>query len=284
MAQVLKGIEAVRALSAQLTQQVAVLKQSGVMPCLCVIRAGNREDDTAYANGIAKRCGAIGIEVRSIVLAETVSTWQVVAAVEEANADVSVHGVLIMRPLPKQIDDRTVCAALDPAKDVDGVTGHSMAQIYAGAQDAFAPCTAEACIELLQYFGIGLEGKNVAVIGRSLVIGKPVAMMLIARHATVTVCHTRTVNIQATCKNADIIIAAAGAAKMVTADYIANGQTVIDVGINVDAQGNLCGDVDFDAVQHIAGAITPVPGGVGTVTSAILAKHVVQAAARRIDT
>ncbi len=283
MAQRLKGIEVVRAMQPELLQASETLQAKGVQPCLCVIRAGDREDDVAYAAGIAKRCEQVGVAVRSVTMPLASTTAQVLEAVEAANADRTVHGVLIMRPLPKQVDDRAVCAALDPAKDMDGITDASMAKLYAGAADVYAPCTAEACIALLDYYGIEVKGKNVAVIGRSLVIGKPVAMLLIQRHATVTVCHTRTIGMQEICKRADLVIAAAGVAGMVDASYVRQGQTVLDVGINVDADGNLCGDVDFGAVEPIVDAITPVPGGVGTVTSAILAKHVIRAATQQTE-
>lgn len=278
MAEILKGIDVVRALSEKLAAETVELKAEGVTPCICVIRAGSRADDIAYENGIVKRCEKIGIAVRQISLAQEISTGEVVAEIKKANADSAIHGVLIMRPLPKQVDDRAVCAALDSQKDVDGITDVSMADVYAGRGGAFVPCTAEACIELLDYYNIDVTGKDVAIIGRSLVIGKPVAMMLIKRSATVTICHTRTADIRGICRRADIIIAAAGAAKMIGAEYVTQGQIVVDVGINADADGNLCGDVDFGPVSEIAGAITPVPGGVGTVTSAVLAQHVVQAA------
>ena len=283
MAQLLKGIEVVRAMSERLVAETDKLKEKGVVPCLCVIRAGNREDDIAYENGIVKRCASFGVEVRRVALDEQAETAEVVAEIEKANADSGIHGVLIMRPMPKQIDDAAVCAALDPRKDMDGITDVSMAKLYAGRDDAFAPCTAEACIELLDHYGIEISGKNIVVIGRSLVIGKPVTLMLIKRNATVTVCHTRTADVRGECRRADIVIAAAGVAGMVDGEYIAEGQTVIDVGINVDTDGNLCGDVEFDSAEPKAGAITPVPGGVGTVTSAILAKHVIMAAQKQSE-
>ena len=280
MAKLLKGIGVVRAMSAGLKSEAERLKGKGIRPCLCVMRAGSREDDIAYENGILKRCGDFGIEVRSVVLDENAATSDVVAEIEKANVNSGIHGVLIMRPMPRQIDDGAVCAALDPQKDMDGITETSMARLYAGHDDAFTPCTAQACIELLDYYGIEISGMNITVIGRSLVIGRPVSLMLIKRNATVTVCHTKTADLHGECRRADIVIAAAGVAGMIDADYITDGQTVIDVGINVDAEGNLCGDVDFGSAETKAGAITPVPGGVGTVTSAVLAKHVILAASR----
>lgn len=283
MAKHLKGIDVVRALSETLKTDVARLKEKGIAPCLCVVRAGESPDDIAYEKGIAKRCEATGIEMRHLVLEEDATTSQVVESIEELNADDTVHGVLIMRPLPGGIDDGAVRDALAPEKDMDGITDLSMAAVYAGARDAFAPCTAEACIELLDYYNIELAGKNVVVVGRSLVIGKPVAMMLIKKNATVTVCHTKTVDMEGICKRADIIVAAAGSAGMIGAGHLSPGQVVVDVGININKDGNLVGDVDFDAADAVVEALTPVPGGVGTVTSAILAKHVVQAASERAD-
>jgi len=278
MAELLKGIDVVRAVSEELKLKADALKEAGITPCLCVIRAGNRDDDVAYLAGIEKRCGIIGIEVKNIVLDETATTGEAVAEIEKAGADSGIHGILIMRPMPKHIDDGAICKALDPKKDVDGITDLAMADVFAGRQGAFAPCTAEACIELLDYYKIDVRGKNVTVIGRSLVIGKPLALMLIKRDATITVCHTKTRDMREVCRRADIVVAAAGVPKMVDASYLCEGQTVIDVGINVDADGKLCGDVDFDSASDVVTAITPVPGGVGTVTSTILARHVIQAA------
>ena len=184
----------------------------------------------------------------------------------------------MFRPLPPQIDDETVRNALAPEKDVDGITDMSMAGVYSGSDTGFPPCTAEACIQILDYYDVDLKGKNVAVIGRSQVIGKPVAMMLIGKNATVTVCHTKTEDMADICHNKDIIIAAAGHQGTVTEDFLSPDQTVIDVAINFDDEGNMCGDVDFPAAENIVDAITPVPGGVGTVTTSMLMKHVIEAA------
>lgn len=283
MAKQLKGIDVARALTETLQGDVARLKAAGVAPCLCVLRAGEGPDDIAYERGIEKRCEAIGITLRKLVLDEEAATSQVVGEIQNLNEDDTVHGVLIMRPLPDGVDDGAVCGALAPQKDMDGITDLSMAALYAGNRDAFAPCTAEACIALLDHYGVQLAGKNVVVVGRSLVIGKPVTMMLIKKNATVTVCHTKTVDLPGICKRADIIVAAAGAPKVIGADCISPGQIVVDVGINVDEDGVMTGDVDFAAADAVAQAVTPVPGGVGTVTSAILAKHVIQAAARTLE-
>ncbi len=260
--------------------EIDYLNENGVTPKLLVIRVGEREDDIAYENGIRRKFSAFGIEVETCVLDKSCDTEDVTAAVERANNNVSVHGVIIMRPLPKFIDDAAVCAALSPDKDVDGITDRSLAGVFAGKEDGFSPCTARACIEILDYYGVELTGKRVAVIGRSLVVGKPLSMMLIKRNATVTICHTKTTDIKEICKQSDIIVAAAGSSKMVDRSYLSLNQVVIDVGINVDGDGNLCGDVDLEACKKSAFALSPVPGGVGTVTSAVLARSVVYAAKR----
>lgn len=280
MPELLKGAPAARALTEQLTTEAEALKAQGFAPCLCVIRLGERPDDIAYENGISKRCESTGIALRRLTLDADADTETVLNAVRQMNADSTVHGVLIMRPLPRHVDDAAVCAALDPRKDVDGITAGSMAMVYSGRGDGFAPCTAEACVELLDYNQIGVAGKNIAIVGRSLVIGRPLALLLVRRDATVTVCHTKTADVRAVCRGADIVVAAAGVPRMIDGSYLSAGQTVLDVGINVDADGNLCGDVDFESAAATAAAITPVPGGVGTVTSAVLARHVVQAARR----
>lgn len=205
------------------------------------------------------------------------------AVIDEVNRDDAIHGCLMFRPLPKTLDEAAACAALDPAKDVDCITEGSLFGVFANRKVGFPPCTAEACIQLLDYYGYELSGARVTVVGRSLVIGKPVSMMLQARNATVTMCHTRTRDLAAECRKAEVLVVAAGHIGTVRADAVSEGQTVIDVGINWDEQaGKLCGDVAFDEAEPIVGAITPVPGGVGSVTTAVLAKHVVEAAERSL--
>ena len=192
-----------------------------------------------------------------------------------------MDGILLLRPLPKHIDEKEVERRINPKKDIDGISPYNMAKVYAGEKDGFAPCTAEAVLEMLDFAGIDLTGKRVTVIGRSLVIGKPVAQLLMGKNATVTVCHTRTKEIESRCAEAEVLVAAAGSPKMVTPSYVKEGAIVIDVGINVDSNGNLCGDVDFDSVASHTSIITPVPGGVGSVTTSVLAKHVLRAAKTR---
>lgn len=280
MAVLLRGAETANALTEELRQETASLKARGISPCLAIVRVGEREDDLAYERGAVKRCEKIGIEVRSVVFPRDVAQGTLVEKLRRLSADGAVHGILLFRPLPEQLDDRAVREAILPSKDVDGITDVSMAAVYAGTKQGFAPCTAAACLEILRHDRIALAGKRAVVIGRSLVIGKPVSLLLLAENATVTVCHSKSRNLQELCREADILIVAAGRAGMVGAECVRPGQIVLDVGIHVDASGRLCGDVRFDEVEPIVEAITPVPGGVGAVTSTVLASHVVDAAER----
>ena len=281
MANILKGAEVTAALNARLQAQVAELKEKGVTPTLGIIRVGERPDDLSYEKGACKRCETIGVEVKKFVLPEDVTQEALMETVEQVNQDGTIHGVLIFRPLPKHLDDEAVRRALAPEKDVDGITDGSMVGVFTSTDVGFPPCTPQACMEILDHFNIDVTGKKAVVIGRSLVVGKPAAMMLLKKNATVTVCHTKTVDMPAVAREADILIVAAGRAKVIGAEYVRPGQTVIDVGINF-ADGKLCGDCDFDAVEPIVDAITPVPGGVGTVTTSVLVGHVVKAAQRTV--
>lgn len=280
MAELWKGAPVAAALTETLTKRAAELAARGVTPTLAIVRVGERPEDLSYERGALKRCEKIGIAVRQFLLAEDASQEELLAVIEQINADSAIHGCLLFRPLPKHIDEAAVCAALDPAKDVDGITAGSLAAVFSGSGAGFPPCTAQACLEILDYYGYELKGKRAVVVGRSLVIGKPVSMLLLGRHATVTICHTRTADLAAECRRADVLVAAAGKAGAVSAQCLAPGQVVLDVGINVDAEGNLVGDVAFDAAQDTVAAITPVPGGVGAVTTSVLARHVIEAAAR----
>ncbi len=281
LATLLKGAAVVEALNQESVQAVESLKQLGIVPTLAIVRVGEREDDIAYERGATKRCEKVGVQVRQVTLSGDCSEAELIATLEDLNADDQVHGVLLFRPLPAQMDDDRVRNTLAPQKDIDGITDLSLAGVFTGVDSGFAPCTAQACMEILDFYGIDVKGKRAVVIGRSLVVGKPAAMMLIARHATVTVCHTRTVDMPSVCRQGEILIVSAGRAGIVDASYLAEDQVVIDVGINVADDGSLKGDVDFAAAEPIVGAITPVPGGVGTVTTSVLVKHVVQAAQRR---
>ena len=282
MAVLLKGQPVAKALTKQLVERVEALKGKGITPTLAIVRVGERDDDLSYERGALKRCASIGIEVESIVLDAECTQDELMAAIDRINSDDTIHGCLMFRPLPKTLDEAAACAALDPAKDVDCITSGSLYGVFANRPVGFAPCTAEAVIELLGFYGYDLTGARATVVGRSLVIGKPVSMMLQAKNATVTMCHTRTKDLAAECAKAEILVVAAGHIGTAGAASVAPGQVVIDVGINWDEKNNKrAGDVLYDEVAPIVDAITPVPGGVGSVTTAILAKHVIEAAERR---
>ena len=278
----LKGAEVAKALTETLQQETEQLKAKGVQPCLAILRVGARDDDLSYERGAMKRCEKVGIAVRSVVLPEDVTQEMLMGEVRKLNEDAGVHGVLMFRPLPKHLDDEAVRAALAPAKDMDGITDGSMTAVYAGTGSGYAPCTAQACVELLKHYNIPIKGKRVVVIGRSLVIGKPVSLLLLAEHATVTICHSRSENLSEICKEADILVVAAGKAGMIGAESVRAGQVVLDVGIHANADGTLCGDTRFAEVEPLVAAITPVPGGVGAVTTAVLASHVIEAAKKTV--
>ncbi len=274
----LKGAQVVAALNADLIKRVEGLKNKGIKPTLAIIRIGDRSDDVAYEKGATKRCETIGVSVKKLVMDKNTSQESLIRTIHEVNQDEEIHGVLLFRPLPDHMDEEMVCNALKPEKDVDGITAGSMAGVFMNSDLGFAPCTAQACMELLDYYDIDLTGKKVAVLGRSLVVGKPVAMMLMQKNATVTICHSKTKDLREQCRESDVIIAAMGRAKMIDEGYLAKGQIVLDVGINMDENGKMCGDVNFSDAISIVDAVTPVPGGIGTVTTSVLVKHVVEAA------
>ncbi len=282
MAEILKGKEVVAALKEKLIAEVETLKAKGVTPTLAIVRVGERPDDISYEKGAMTRCKGIGVEVKNFLLPADCTQDDVLKVIKEVNEDSSIHGCLLFRPLPKTMDENFIRNQLDPAKDVDGITDLSMAGTYSCTALGFPPCTPTACMEILEHFGIDLTGKKVCVVGRSLVVGKPAAIMAIQRNGTVTVCHTKTKDMKAVAREADIIIAAAGKAGVVGEGFFKEGQIVIDVGINFDEEGNMKGDVDFAAAEPVVAAITPVPGGVGTVTTSVLVKHVIEAAKRTI--
>lgn len=282
MAQLWKGAPVAAALTEQLSQRAQALIAKGVTPTLAIVRVGERPEDLSYERGALKRCEKVGIAVRQYLLTATSSQTDLMEVIKEINRDDSIHGCLLFRPLPKHMDEAAVCAALSPAKDVDGITAGSLAAVFSGSGAGYPPCTAQACLEILDHYGYELKGKRAVVVGRSLVIGKPVSILLLGRHATVTICHTRTADLPAECRRADVLVAAAGKAGAVSAQCLAPGQVVLDVGINVDEDGNLVGDVDFAAAENTVEAITPVPGGVGAVTTSVLARHVIEAAEKAI--
>ena len=287
MAKQLLGKEVNEALVASLQTRTAALKAKGITPTLGIIRLGENPSDLSYEKGATKRAEEVGVAVKNYILPEDASKEDVLKVIDEVNADETVHGVLMFRPLPKHLkaDQDEICNRLAPAKDVDSMTHMSNAGVFEGQDLGYAPCTPAACMEILDHYGIDCKGKNAVVIGRSLVVGKPAAMMLMAKNATVTVCHTKTVNTAEICKGADIIVTAAGVLGSLTKDFVREGQVVIDVSMNWNPEkitskgkGGMSGDCVFDEVEPIVGAITPVPGGVGAVTTSVLMKHVVEAA------
>jgi methylenetetrahydrofolate dehydrogenase (NADP+)/methenyltetrahydrofolate cyclohydrolase len=282
MATILKGAPVVAAMNEASAARCEALKAKGITPTLAIVRVGNREDDLSYERGVTKRCAATGVEVRQFLLPEDATQEALLAVLEQVNKDTGIHGCLLFRPLPQQMDDATIRAALAPEKDVDGITEVSLAGVFTGAQRGFAPCTAQACVEILDYYQVPLSGKRAVVVGRSLVVGKPAAMLLDCRNATVTMCNSRTQNLDALCREADVVVVAMGRMGAVGGDCFRAGQTVVDVGIHVNEAGKLCGDVRFDQAEPVVEAITPVPGGVGTVTNSVLVRHVIEAAERTL--
>lgn len=278
MAELLKGKPVVDAMAQDIRARVEALAASGVTPTLAIVRVGERPDDLSYERTAMKRAAGLGISVKQYVLDAEASQADLEAALRDVNADGQVHGCLMFRPLPRSIDEKAMCDTLAAAKDVDGISTASLASVFTDGSDGFPPATAEACVKMLDHYQVPIEGKHVVVIGRSLVIGKPVAMMLLRRNATVTMCHSRTENLAEVCRAADIVICATGRARAYGREFFRAGQTVLDVGINFDAEGNLCGDVDFEEVEPVVAAITPVPGGIGTVTTSTTMEHVVAAA------
>lgn len=278
MAFVMKGIDVVNSMKERMLIDVERLKKEGTDPCLAIIRLGTKPDDLAYERGAVKRCEGLGIRCVVNEYPENIGQEDLIKEIQKINGNGSVHGILLFRPLPKHLDINVIKHIISPEKDIDCLNPVNVAKVFEGGEACFAPCTPAAVMEMLDYFKIDVSGKRVVLIGRSLVVGKPLSMLLLKKNATVTICHTKTRDIEKICKSAEILIAAAGAARMVTAGHVSPGQVVVDVGINVDENGRLCGDVDFDAVEKIVNFITPVPGGVGTVTSSVLAKHAIKAA------
>ena len=289
MAKLLLGKEVTDALNADLQIRTAALREKGIVPTLGIIRVGSDPSDLSYEKGAVKRAELVGVEVTKFELPGDASREDVIAVIDRVNADDSIHGVLMFQPFPKHLRpfQSEICNRLDPKKDVDCLTDLSNSGVYQSRGDlGYAPCTPAACMEILDHYGIDCTGKSAAIIGRSLVVGKPAAMMLMKKNATVTVCHTRTVNTAEVCRNADIIISSAGVLNSLTKDFVRPGQIVIDVSINWDENkpnargglGAIAGDAVFAEVEPIVDAITPVPGGVGSVTTSVLMKHVVEAA------
>ena len=292
MAKQLLGKEVTAAMNERLQARVTALKEKGVTPKLAIVRCVANPSDLSYEKGAESRAALIGVEVEKFLLPEDVTKEALLAQIDAINADDSIHGCLMFRPLPKHLkaDQDEICNRLAAGKDVDCMTDLSNAGVFTGKKLGFAPCTPQACMEILDYYGIDCKGKTAVVIGRSLVVGKPAAMMLMAKNATVTVCHTKTVDTAAIARQADILVSAAGVLGSLTRDYVRPGQVVIDVSINWDenkpnakgGKGGIAGDAVYDEVEPIVAAITPVPGGVGSVTTSVLIGHVVEAAERKL--
>lgn len=249
-------------------------------PTLAIVRMGAREDDLAYERSIIKKASACGIQVQNVVLPEETALAEAKMIVEELNRDGDIDGVLVFRPMPDSKVEEMICGTLAAEKDIDGITQASMAGVFTGKKSGFPPCTAEACIKMLDYYGFDIAGKNAVILGRSMVIGKPVAMLLLERDATVTICHSKTKGLRDIVKAADIVIAAVGQKGFLTDEFVKEDQIIIDVGINFDLQGSIFGDVQTHTVADIVKAISPVPGGVGEVTTSLLLAHVAEAAER----
>ena len=280
-AQLLKGAPVAAAINENTSARAAALKEKGVVPTLAIFRVGERADDLSYERGAMKRCEGVGVAVKNVVLPADVDSDTFFKTLDELNNDPAVHGILMFRPLPKHLDNEKARQMLNPAKDIDGCTDGSLAGVFTNTKLGFPPCTAQAAMEILDFYGVDCKGKRAAVIGRSLVVGRPAAMMLMHKNATVTICHTRTVDMPSVTREADILIVCAGQMESIGKEYLREGQVVVDVGINWNEEkGKLCGDVKFDEAEGLVAAVTPVPGGVGSVTTSVLVNHVVEAAER----
>ncbi len=259
-------------IKAEAAEEAAALRAKGITPCLAVVLVGENPASQVYVNNKKKACEAVGIRSVSHVLPEDTSEGELLELIAMLNADKSIHGILVQMPLPKQIDERKVILAIDPKKDVDCFHPINVGNLHTGGA-GFLPCTPAGIIELIRRSGHTIEGKHCVVIGRSNIVGKPAAMLLLRENGTVTICHSKTKNLAEICRGADIIVSAVGKVNTVTADMVKEGAIIIDVGMNRNEAGKLCGDVDFESVKEIAGAITPVPGGAGPMTIAMLMKN-----------
>lgn len=278
--ELLKGKPVADLICQKVEAAASELLNQGIYPTLGILRVGSNESDIAYERSAEKKAKSLGMNVEKFIMDGTSTESDVLDVLEAMNNDNNIHGILMFRPLPKGMDEDRIRNHINPAKDIDGISDASVGGLFTGTKSGFPPCTAEAALAILDYYNIDVEGKKVVVIGRSLVIGKPVAMMLLDKNATVTICHSRTKaeDLKALCKEADIIISAAGKIKTVTEEHVNGKQVIIDVGINFDEEGKMCGDADFEALEGKVEAITPVPGGVGGVTTALLLYHVIEAA------
>lgn len=274
----LLGKEVVDAMGEAAVSRVETLRDRGVVPTLAIVRMGERPDDLSYERTAVKRAEKLGVSVRTFVLDADASEEELLDVIGEVNENDGIHGCLMFRPLPAHVDETRVCNELSVRKDIDGITRASLASVFTGAGEGFPPATAQACFSMLDHYDIPVAGKRVVVVGRSLVVGRPAAVMFLNRDATVTVCHSRTAGLADAMREADIVVCATGRARAYGAECFRQGQTVLDVGINFDKAGNMCGDVDYAAVEPVVDAITPVPRGLGSVTTSVTMDHVIRAA------
>lgn len=276
MSQLLKGKPVADKLKEDLILKISHYKNRGIHPKIAIIRIGNKEDDLAYEARVMKNCMALGIEPKSILIQEEVDTQGVIHKIEGLNKDKKIHGIMLFRPLPHHLDEDEIVSAIQPEKDIDCMNPASLSRIFQGNSKVLPPCTPCAVIEILKYYGYALEGLNVVIVNRSMVLGKPLAMLLLKENATVTLCHSKTRDLKEITKKADVVVTGVGRGHYFDTTYFSQETTVIDVGINF-VNGALCGDVKFESVSPVVKGITPVPGGVGAVTSMVLLNHVVDA-------
>lgn len=277
MGKLLKGKPVADSIVVRVKNEAEELRRKNIIPKLKIIRVGQMEDDLAYERAAVKRMKSANIECEVLSLPLNIDRYTFTSELKKVVKDDSVHGILLFRPLPNQINENDIKFIIRPEKDIDCFNPINASKLLEGDESGFPPCTAKAAIEILKFYNIELKGKESVVIGRSMVVGKPLSMMLLKENSTVTICHSKTINLPEVTKRADILIAAIGKSKMITKDYIKENATVIDVGINADDEGNITGDVNTDDCIEKAGFITPVPAGVGSVTTAILADHVIKA-------
>ncbi|WP_446897756.1 bifunctional 5,10-methylenetetrahydrofolate dehydrogenase/5,10-methenyltetrahydrofolate cyclohydrolase [Clostridium sp. LBM24168] len=277
MYRIIKGKPVADDISFKLNFEVDNLKSKNITPKLTIVRVGENGSDSAYQKGAIKRCNNIGIEIEIKRFPQSTSQKDFMNELEKINMDDNVNGIMIFRPLPKHIDENEIKYLIDPKKDVDCFNPVNMSKILENDNLGFAPCTAAAVMEILKYYKIEVQGKRVVVIGRSMVVGKPLSLLLLNANATVTICHSKTEKMKEICSEADILVVCIGKCNMIDSSYIKQGAVVVDVGINVDKDGNLCGDVNTKNCIEKARMITPVPGGVGSVTTSVLAKQVITA-------
>lgn len=274
----LKGKPVADQIRIEIREAVESCMQSGrALPKLAILRAGCRPDDIAYENRVLKNCSELGILAEVVEVDDNINMVNFINELQQLNEDQNIHGILIFRPLPKQLDMDLVSRTIKPEKDIDCMSPVNAEKVFLGDKSGIAPCTPEAVIEILKFYGYDLEGKHVAVVNRSMVLGKPLTMLFLNENSTVTLCHSKTKNLPEVTANADIVVTGAGKSKFFGKDFFSIDSVIVDVGINTDEAGNLCGDVNFDEVVESVSAISPVPGGVGTVTSMILLKHVIRA-------